>query len=329
MVAGLPPAAKTETARFKLFPETMVGGSNVLFYLNAPSDPVRFEYASNPRGYFDDKNGVEHPTNSIGFRGPEFELEPQEGTFRIAFIGDSFTFGEGVWHEDTYPEVTAALLEESQGARVEALNFGVGGYNMAMQTVLLDQVLSYKPDLVVIGYVLNDAEPPLYFGDGAGGFSRTARPASVEESPADLNLPLRSLRLLQRVLKKGERNAATVDHYQGLYRADEHGWKVTQGALAMIQARCRDADVPVVMVCFPILHRLSDYPFRNLHDQVGSVAADLQMPFIDVLPEVTGRDTSELWVHVTDHHPNEIVHRMVAERLAAWVRESGRGARDR
>jgi len=63
-------------------------------------------------------------TNSLGLRGTrEYEPRPAEGMRRITCFGDSFTFGDEVPDADSYP----ARIEQ-QAQRVEALNFGVGGY---------------------------------------------------------------------------------------------------------------------------------------------------------------------------------------------------------
>ena len=83
-----------------------------VFYVNAFSEKIRFVYDGNPRAYFGKDNEIDHVTNSSGFRGKEFSFSKPKDTFRIAFIGDSFTFGEGVRLEDTYVEKVSAILSE-------------------------------------------------------------------------------------------------------------------------------------------------------------------------------------------------------------------------
>lgn len=101
-----------------------------IIYFNIPSQRIRFIFDGNPRGYFGKDNEIDHITNSRGFRGKDFSIYKPEDTFRIAFLGDSFTFGEGVRFSDTYPELVSFILEQkykSPSVHFESYNFGVGG----------------------------------------------------------------------------------------------------------------------------------------------------------------------------------------------------------
>ena len=74
------------------------------------------------------------------------------------------------------------------------------------------------------------------------------------------------------------------------------------------------------MGMFPILYNLSqNYPFREIHDQIGQVVQQSGGHFIDLLPELIGQNAGALIVHPTDQHPNEKVHaiagRLVAEEI--------------
>src|SRR5690348_9459901 len=66
-------------------------------YVNLPSSSIDFVYGSNPRGYFHYDNTVQQVTNSQGFRGPEIPVQKPANTEQVLFLGDSITFGEGVY----------------------------------------------------------------------------------------------------------------------------------------------------------------------------------------------------------------------------------------
>lgn len=92
-------------------------------------------------------------TNSRGLRSPsEFAYQSASGRFRVLILGDSFTFGEEVSDQDSYPAVLSGLLPHS-----EILNLGVHGYGLdQMLLYLKEEGILYRPDTVVLGYVDED-----------------------------------------------------------------------------------------------------------------------------------------------------------------------------
>jgi lysophospholipase L1-like esterase len=76
--------------------------------------------------------------------------------FRIIFIGDSVTYGQGIQKD----KIFSALLEKKLNLKnitYEILNFAVCGYNLVQLKVLFaEQVLPFHPDLVIYGYFSND-----------------------------------------------------------------------------------------------------------------------------------------------------------------------------
>ncbi|MBJ02167.1 MAG: hypothetical protein CMK00_04760 [Planctomycetes bacterium] len=98
--------------------------------------------------------GCDVQINSHGFRDREYSLAPPEGAFRVAVLGDSITFGNHMPASATFTEQLEARMAD-QG--VEVLNLGVGGYDTLNEAALLEEHgVSFSPDLVVIGYCIND-----------------------------------------------------------------------------------------------------------------------------------------------------------------------------
>ena len=94
-------------------------------------------------------------SNSAGMRGRrEYSLDPPAGRTRILLIGDSFTFGEEVADSETFGHRLQELLP-----RTEVLNLAVHGYGHDQMLVTLrEQGLSYRPDVVIVGFVQDDME---------------------------------------------------------------------------------------------------------------------------------------------------------------------------
>jgi lysophospholipase L1-like esterase len=87
--------------------------------------------------------------NSLGFRDYEYAITKKK-KYRVAVIGDSFTFGWGVNLEDCWVKILEKELNES-GLNVEILNLGKGGASPADYAQTAEKVIPIlKPDLVVV-----------------------------------------------------------------------------------------------------------------------------------------------------------------------------------
>ena len=295
------------------------------FYVNAPGR-ITFRYDGNPRGYFDARSEVHHDVNASGFRGPAFTSKPP-GTCRLVFLGDSFTFGEGVRDEDTYPEVTALRLLK-QGYRVEPCNLGVGGYNTTQEEDALRLFgFDLKPDVVVLGYTLNDAEPPLFQVDPATGQPvRRPRENHIEAEAAPVKPPDKGLyhlhlaQMFWQFQRQRHLTSQTIHYYQSLYAPSSAGRMESERALRAIISQCHDRGIPCIVVMFPLIYELSDdYPFTAIHNEIGKVVTEAGGYFIDLLPALKGKSPRALIVHPTDQHPNEITHAIAGKLVAEEI----------
>ncbi len=111
---------------------------------------------------------------------------------RIAFLGDSFTFGEEVAYEDAWVH----HLAKEVGPRCQVLNFAVGGYGVdQMYLRYLRDVRPWKPDVVVLAFVNHDVVRTLSiysFLLFPGGETPFAKPRFVlrDNQLVQLNRPL-------------------------------------------------------------------------------------------------------------------------------------------
>src|SRR5580765_8979040 len=98
--------------------------------------------------------------NEDGFRNAPITATKRAGVLRIACIGDSWTFGMNVNQDQTYPARLETLFKQRRPApEVEILNFGVLGYSSFQGLELLKRrVLDLQPDVLVIGFGMNDSD---------------------------------------------------------------------------------------------------------------------------------------------------------------------------
>jgi hypothetical protein len=89
--------------------------------------------------------------NPAGQRGPSHPVERVPGKRRVAILGDSQAWGDGVADDETF----AARLD---GDGVEVLNFAALGYGTDQELLVLESsAQAYRPDVVVVAtFVGND-----------------------------------------------------------------------------------------------------------------------------------------------------------------------------
>ncbi|MCE9613333.1 MAG: hypothetical protein K8T26_03600 [Lentisphaerae bacterium] len=306
-------------------------------HMLAPGSQYREHYASNPRRYFEAGNAVTYACNSLGYRGPEFADGPTGGVLRIAFIGDSNVFGEGVKFQDTVSERLASILNrQTAGAGVRCVgeNYAVPGYNAVQNWVTFDQVVwPTRPDVVVLGCSLNDAEGPQFLFDSATGAIRRHDQAWQLFCDQFEALPrwrfVRASRLATLVWQCVNRSrlaSALVAHYRELYGPGNPHWAPNRSRAQRLVSACASNGVPLVVVLFPVLEHLDgDYPYGSLHASwreaiEGRLGTNGML--LDLLPVFQGRAGATLWVHPTDSHPNEMANVLEAGELAARIEGS-------
>ena len=102
-----------------------------------------------------------YSTNSKGFRGTqEYFLEKDKKIkTRIIVLGDSFTWGENNFDNETYPFYLSKLYNEN----VDVINMGVHGYGPdQFYLYYIREGVKYKPDIVVFGLFLPDIHRTIF-----------------------------------------------------------------------------------------------------------------------------------------------------------------------
>ena len=105
---------------------------------------------------------VRFRTNSLGFRGPEMPAEKSPGEKRVLVLGDSITLAAYLPEDQIFTSLVQDALSASGPVRV--VNAGV--YDAGLQEeiyVLKESGLKIKPDVVLLGFYLNDSRPPWGF----------------------------------------------------------------------------------------------------------------------------------------------------------------------
>lgn len=110
---------------------------------------------------------VEFSVNSLGLRGPELP-EKRPGDLRVLVLGDSITLADYLPYEFTYPAMLESYYNQipppdMKGRHLQFINAGVGTIDLATEyKILQEKYQAVKPDAVLIGMYLNDADHTPY-----------------------------------------------------------------------------------------------------------------------------------------------------------------------
>jgi hypothetical protein len=278
-------------------------------------------------------------TNSAGWRDEEFTTPKPDGVVRIAALGDSVTFGWLVDAEERYTEALESVLNRfSLGPKFEVLNFGIPGYNSAMELELLTRhVLTLQPDVVLLQFEANDVELPVFL---------LRRETYWTLNRCYLWEFLRSRRFRRKSPRHDWEAAAGLE--RTMFQRDEHGTLLSYGnedrippelrnmvgeancrkAIRDIGAVCRQHSIPAVFLLNPAMFeacsettptaKLPPYaPFATAARQSGFVIADPASFGLEFLRS-QGIGSFDLFVDLltNDPHPSPPKHTLLAMEIA-------------
>ena len=242
--------------------------------------------------------GVTISTNSDGFRDDEYPLQRTDKR-RIIFLGDSLTLGWGVEKEQTFEHLLESQLDEK--APSEVINLGVGNYNTTQEVNLfIDKGAKYKPELVVLFYFINDAEPLPQKSKfpGLGYFRFTTFYWSR----------------IKALLARFSNGSSYKDYYSALYQEGSSGWEQSKAALLELKELSHEHGFDLKVVILPELHELVDYAFAREHELLAGFMNQNGIEHLDLAPFFKDQHTPySLWVSTDDAHPNALAHSLIAK----------------
>ena len=249
--------------------------------------------------------------NSHGLRDRQYTMEKPAGVYRIVMLGDSTTFGWGDAEESTVAKILERRLGQSCGqstCKFEVLNAGVGNYNTVQEyTHYLTYDRAFHPDLVILEYFINDAEP-----------------VPIERKPGLLGksyLLAFAISRFDGMLRLTGMRPNWKDYYSGLYRDDQPGLQAAESALGDLASATKADGAKLLVTILPELHEINgEYPFAAAHKKIMDVLAKDGIPAIDLIDGLRGHGPENtLWVTPADDHPNEKANSLIVDQILPWV----------
>jgi len=279
---------------------------------------------SDDRGYFTQRwlRSGAVSLNADGFRDRRVGAKAP-GAFRIAVVGDSFTYGNGIAADDRYTAVMQRMLP----ARFEVLNFGVPGNNTPEHGRLIaDRLGAVAPDFILLQWFVNDVE---FDTKSRPHLDRLAWSGEAHEwwlqQSAAYTL-LNSWWTRRQVF--GQTSASYAAYMAGRF-GDPQGDAVRREREAMraVAGAARAIHAPLGVVLFPDAgYDLgAGYPFEFLHQRVIDFCAEQQLTCVDVRPAFAAvKDRRSLWANPLDPHPSRSANAIAALRILktfepAWL----------
>jgi hypothetical protein len=242
--------------------------------------------------------------------------------------------GDYLPEDEVYVRRMEAYLREGlPGRRIVVVNGGVGGFNLDEEVDLLeDQGLGLAPDLVVVGFYLNDSRPRWGFPgeDGRGWLRRHS---------VFVDVLSRTLRIQEWMSRKGEGKFRWVRAQRTLDWANDPkafrqladmavfdwgaaweraSWRAIDAGLARLRALSQASRFDVAIAAFPVSFQvyarfLEDAPQR----QIEARARAMGFHFLDLLPVLRQHQGEDLFF---DHcHPREGANDLAGRALAGFL----------
>jgi lysophospholipase L1-like esterase len=264
---------------------------------------------------------------------------PAAGEFRVLCVGDSHTYGAMVEPSDAYPARLGAELR-AQGVPASVINRGIPGQNSRqVRNRLADDLLRYRPRVVLIWAGVNDSWNQGERDGGPGGFRRflpelrvmrfarllrrdLAQEGAVETARAELEAgaPSGGFRWRQR---RGDNLAPVVIHpSERTVGAAEATRDIEADLRAMVDEVRGAGSVPILL----------GYPTDLFASEPANVAAE-RVARATAVTFVDGRRITRSLQHrgvrgllFPDIHPTERFYRVLARELAPTVLTAARAS---
>ena len=266
---------------------------------------------------------IRKESNSLGFRDYEHSREKPAGRKRIVVLGDSITAGWGVEFNQTYPRVLESMLKKE--GDFEVIVLAKPGWNTVQELAAFEEIgLSYRPDMVIVGFCLNDPERAR-----RDRVTRRLRRLSLYREPEGIMKPLVEhfmfFRLIYKIKEDFRVKKAFVDYINYLYSDEYQGWKHTVEAFRKLKELSLRHHFRLLVVIFPFLnYSLKSYPFMKAHVKLHKLLSGFSIPYIDLLPLLKKYSNLSLMAEPgRDPHPNATVHRIAAEQIYNYIEKEG------
>ncbi|MBT3407365.1 SGNH/GDSL hydrolase family protein [archaeon] len=234
--------------------------------------------------------GAKITINSQGLRS-EYNYSIEKTKKRVILLGDSITLGWGVQNNETFSKV----LENYLGENYEVINAGVGNYNTYCEYFSLKKYSYLNPDLIIVGFYLNDFEQIKYPSKISYFFIKNSYIYSFFFDKL---------------------SSIPRGHYVDFYKKNfenSNNQKIVEDSLHKISVYAKEKNIPLVLANFPEFHKFEEYEFYEINNYLEFLSKENDIQYIDLLEAFENVDPKSLRISNEDYHPNAKGHKIIAK----------------
>jgi GDSL-like lipase/acylhydrolase family protein len=278
--------------------------------------------------YFDGTYQISRKHNSHGWRDYEYGYEKGDDVFRIVVLGDSVLNGHGVWLHEVFAKRLEEKLNNNSDVDFEVVMLSLAALNSIKEAHLLEvEGAKYDPDMVLVGYVLNDPAPQVALPGYGKEHSNSEKIKSLLKKSS---LVLNSWRLIKQIAwdvgdwnlgHKGGAARISSDFFTQIHDNEEN-WNTVLQAFHKISVFCQERQIPGVVAIFPVLYEFDTYPWLDVHSKVADAAENEGLYVKDLLPSFQTTASRAMRLTGGDFvHPNAAGHELAGEAIYRFLLE--------
>ena len=253
-------------------------------------------------------------TDKHGLRVPVPAQDKRPGLYRIMTLGCSTTFGWGVNDDETYPAVLQDLIDKQGLESTEVINAGQPGYSSFQGVWFWERVLKhFEPDVVLIGYVVQDARKAAYTDLSQAILQKDHR--FLKDHVLYNSRSYVGLRSLLGSIQVKAKERESQDE-GGVYRVPPAEYSANLRTLIEL---VQEEDASPVLFGYP----LEREGYTQGHRRIMQVASEMiEVPYLNLQPDMeTASRTAELYFPRDRGHANAAGNRKIAHWVFNWLRE--------
>lgn len=299
-------------------------------------EKLHYKHRPNITRYWESYNRKPIIINEYGQHYESFPIKKEKNELRILNLGDSITMGHGVTRDETYSKYLENILSDSlkKYQIIRAINTGVQGYSTFQELEVLKRDTIFQPDIVTLGFCLNDVTEPFAVNKNLGGTGLDYH--RVTEAPNKyLSYFLNETgfgRLIQeiRIRKldaKQEKLAEIFDVKKMLMNRDnptyKSQWDFTLNELSKIYSFCKIHNIKVILLIFPFTFQFNNSNLSWAQNLLIKHASENNITYINFLEafekDIYSKGKNLNKYFLDEDHFTPLGHHYVATKLSKLI----------